>query len=111
MNEIITANGIEYTAQNVSTGINTISFTLNDPAADAEAAFRNVKALTVGDEKGTGYGLYPDVEFESLTINADASVTITMHIPTKMERQIRELQVSQAEQDEVIAELYGGGAQ
>lgn len=117
MNEIITANGVEYTAKNVTTGINTISFTLLEPMADPEAVFRKVKSLTVGDTEGTAYGQYPDVEYESLTIAADGSVTITMHVLTKTERQIRELQasqaefeVSQAEQDEVIAEmLYGGG--
>ena len=118
MNEIITINGVEYTTRNITTGINTISFTLNDPIADAEFVFRNVKELTVGDKNGTVYGQYPDVEFESLTIGADGNVTITMHIPTEIEKQIKELQVSyaelrvlQAEQDEVIAELYGGEAQ
>lgn len=112
MNEIITANGVGYTAKNVTTGINTISFTLIDPVEDPEAAFREVKELAVEDEQGTVYGQYPNVEYESLTIVADGSVTITMHILTKTETQIRELQASQAEQDEVIAEiLYGGEAQ
>lgn len=117
MNEIITANGVEYTAKNVTTGIHTISFTLAGPVDDPEAAFRETKSLTVGDEEGTDYGRYPDVEYEALTIAADGSVTVTMHILTKTEKDIRELQasqaefqVSQAEQDEVIAEmLYGGG--
>lgn len=112
MNEIITANDVEYTAKNVTTGIETISFTLADPVTDAEAAFREAKSLTVGDAKGTVYGQYPDVEFTSLTINADESITVAMHILTKTEKQTRELQVSQTEQDEVLAEiLYGGEAQ
>ncbi len=110
MNEIITANDVEYTAKNVTTGIDTISFTLLEPMDDPEAAFRETKSLTVGDTEGTAYGQYPEVKYESLTIAADGSVTITMHILTKTEKAIRELQVSQAEQDEVIAEmLYGGG--
>lgn len=110
MNEIITANGVDYTAQNVTTGLNTISFMITAPAAgDAEAAFREVKELTVGDGEGTAYGEYPDVEFESITIDADKNVTITMHILTATEKQIRELQVSQAEQDEAIAAMMFGG--
>ncbi len=110
MNEIITANDVEYTAKNVTTEIDTISFTLLEPMDDPEAAFRETKSLTVGDTEGTAYGQYPEVKYESLTIAADGSVTITMHILTKTEKAIRELQVSQAEQDEVIAEmLYGGG--
>ncbi len=111
MNEKIIVNGANYTAKNVLTGIDTISFTLTEPMDDPEAVFRETKSLTVGDAEGTAYGQYPDVEYESLTIGADGNVTITMHILTKTEKQIRELQVSQTEQDEVLAEiLYGGEA-
>lgn len=111
MNETITVNGANYTAKNVLTGIDTISFTLTEPMDDPEAAFREAKSLTVGDAGGTAYGQYPDVDYESLTIAADGSVTVTMHILTTTEKQIRELQVSQTEQDEVLAEiLYGGEA-
>lgn len=117
MNETITVNGVEYTAKNVAIGIDTISFMLVNPIENPEAAFRGANELTVGDEQGTVYGQYPDVEYESLTIAADGSVTITMHILTKTERQIRQLQasqaefqVSQAEQDEAIATMmFGGG--
>lgn len=50
------------------------------------------------------------MRFDRLTIYADGSITVTMRIPTEIERQISALQVSQAEQDEAIAELlYGGG--
>lgn len=117
MNETITVNGVEYTVKNVTTGIDTISFTLVSPVQDPEAAFRGANELTVGDGQETVYGQYPDVEYKSLTIAADGSVTITMHILTEMERQIRQLQasqaefrVSQAEQDEAIATMmFGGG--
>ena len=110
MNEIITAGGVKYTATNISTGINTITFTLLGLAEDeAKAAFRHAESLPIGDED-TAYGKYPDVKFESLTIGADEKITITMHILNNTEKQIRDLQVSQAEQDEAIAELlYGGG--
>lgn len=110
MNEIITVGGVNYTAKNVAMGIDTISFTLVNPMEDPEAAFREVTELTVGDEQEMVYGQYTDVEYESITISADGSVTVTMHILTRTEKQIKELQESQAEQDEVIAEiLFGGG--
>ena len=116
MNEIITAGGVKYTSKNVTTGIDTISFTLVSPMEDPESAFREVTELTVGDEQETVYGQYPDVEYESITISADGSVTVSMHILTKTEKQIKELQVSQteqdkaiAEQDEAIAEIFFGG--
>lgn len=109
MNEIITVNGTAYSAENVTTGANTISFVLTDLSAEeAEAVFRNAESLTVGTEEEV-YGNYPNVSFESVTKDAEGIVSVTMHILTKEELQIKELQVSQAEQDEAIAELYGLG--
>lgn len=118
MNEIITAGGVKYIARNVTTGIDTISFTLVNPMEDPEAAFREVAELTVEDEQETVYGQYTDVVYESITISADGSVTVTMHILTKTEKQLKELQESQAaqdkaiaEQDEAIAEIFFGGGE
>lgn len=111
LTEIITADGIDYTVQNTSTGLNTISFVVQKMTAnEAETIFRNTVSLTVNSEDGGVYGEYPDVKFESLAIGADEGITVTMHILTEAEKQIRDFQISQAEQDEVIAELlYGGG--
>ena len=109
MNEIITVNGVKYAAQNVTTGANTISFALAELSAEeAEVVFRNAESLTVGTEEET-YGNYPHVSFESVSKDVDGIVTVTMHILTKEELQIKELQVSQAEQDEAIATLMFGG--
>ena len=109
MNEIITVNGVKYAAQNVTTGANSISFTLAElTVEEAEAVFRNAESLTVGTEEEV-YGNYPHVSFESVSKDVDGIVTITMHIFTKEELQIKELQVSQAEQDEAIATLMFGG--
>ena len=108
MNEIITVNGVKYAAQNVTTGANSISFVLtNLTIEEAETAFKSAESLTVGTEEET-YGNYPNVSFESVTKDAEGIVSVTMHILTKEELQIKELQVSQAEQDEAIADLYGG---
>lgn len=108
MNEIITVNGVAYTVQNVTTGANSISFVLtNLTIEEAETAFKSAESLTVGTEEET-YGNYPNVSFESVTKDAEGIVSVTMHILTKEELQIKELQVSQAEQDEAIADLYGG---
>ncbi len=110
MNETININGQNYTVRNVNTGLNTISFVIDDPAVgDVESLFRSTKALEVGDAAGEMYGNYPNVEFESLTIHADESISVTMRIPTKMEMQINALQVSQDEQDAAIATMMFGG--
>lgn len=109
MKEIITVNGVSYAAQNVTTGANSISFVLTDLSTEeAEAVFRNADSITVGTEEEV-YGTYPNVSFQSVTKDVDSVVTVTMHIPTKEELQIKELQVSQAEQDEAIATLMFGG--
>ena len=117
MNEIITANGVKYTVQNLITTQNAISFMVQGLTTDeAETAFRSVESLTVGANEETVYGEYPNVIYESVTKNADDEITITMHIPTKIELQIAELQesqeeiqISQAEQDEAIATMMFGG--
>lgn len=110
MKEIITTGGVSYAVENVGTGITTISFTLPDLTEDeAKAAFKNATSLTVGNETDEAYGQYPDIEFESLTVGADEEITVTMHILNETEKQIRELQASQAEQDETIAEIMFGG--
>lgn len=109
MNEIITVNGVSYAAQNVTTGANSISFVLkNLSLEEAETVFKDCESLTVGTEEEM-YGNYPNVTFESITKDADGNVSVTMHILTKSELQIKELQVSQAEQDEAIATLMFGG--
>ncbi len=109
MNEIITFGGVNYTAINVITGINTISFSpLGLTEQEAKTVFKDAKALVIGD--GTEiYGEYPNVTFESITIEANERITVNMHILTETEVQLRDLQVSQLEQDEVITELLYGG--
>ena len=118
MNEIIIAGGVEYAAQDVTTSVNTISFKLSGLTADqARESFNNVEVLTVGNGADNIYGEYPNVKFKSVTLEVDGSITVTMHILSETEKQIRELQESQTkiqtsvrEHDEIIAELlYGGG--
>lgn len=111
MNEILTANSEDYTVENVETGINTISFKIVSPVPnDVEATFKNVTAFTIkNEEDNIVYGEYPYVEYESLTIQANGDIIVSMHILTQDQIHIRELQVSQLEQDEVIAQMVYGG--
>lgn len=110
MNEIITTGGVSYTATNVTTGVDSISFdVINMTADEAKGAFRDVTSLTVGDENNEAYGKYPDIKLESVTEYEDGRIVITMHILSETERDIRDLKISQTEQDEVLAELLYGG--
>lgn len=67
LNEIITTGGIDYAVQNLCTGLNTISFVVQLIADEAEAAFKNVTALSVKTEGGEVYGEYPNVVYASVT--------------------------------------------
>lgn len=109
LNEKIIVDDIEYPVENVSTGLNFISFVVHDMDMDtAESTFKNVTSILVGAE-GEIYGEYPNVKFESISKNISDKITITMHILTDIEKQYKELEISQAEQDEAIAELMFGG--
>ena len=107
--EIITVNGVAYTAQNVTTSSNSITFSMEGEVAEIKSVFENATELTVSNEDGETYGEYTDLTFESITAYADGSIVVTMHIPSKIELALSQLQTSQAEQDEAIAELYGMG--
>lgn len=110
MKELIMIGDVSYVVEKVETRVNTISFALENPfPEDIEAVFKDVKSLKVGNTDGEVYGDYPDVEYESLTIKATGEIIVTMHILDKNEKQIRDLQESQADQDEVIANLLYGG--
>lgn len=111
MNEIITVCGKKYTATTI-TGLNTISFTLSDLTADeVETVFKSVESLTVSDDQNNVYGEYPNVVYKSVTKDADGNVSVSMSILAQEQVQIKELQTSQAEQDEAIAELLYGGCE
>ena len=105
--EKITANGITYDAKNVTTSSNSISFSIDDTAENLKESFSSVTSLTVSDSDGQVYGTYDHILFQSITEYADGTVTVTMHIMSQTEIAIAELQVTQAEQDEAIVELYG----
>ena len=112
MNEIITVCSKKYTATNVITGLHTISFTLSDLTADeVETVFKSVESLTVSDDQNNVYGEYPNVVYKSVTKDADGNVSVSMSILAQEQVQIKELQTSQAEQDEAIAELLYGGCE
>lgn len=107
--EYITANGVEYAAKSVSTGVNQITFTLEGQSiSDIETAFRVATELTVCGEDKVIYGTYSNLEFVSATVMADESVIVVMHIPTAEELRLAALEAAVAEHDEAIAEIYGG---
>ena len=109
--EFVKANGAEYACKAVGTGVDSITFSMEGQAvADMEEAFRPVTELTVADENKEVYGVYKNLSFESATAYGDGTVMVTMHIKSKTELRFESLEQTQAEQDEVLAELLGGEA-
>ena len=109
--EFVKANGAEYACKAVVTGVDSITFSMEGQAvADMEEAFRPVTELTVADENKEVYGVYKNLSFESATVYGDGTVMVTMHIKSKTELRFESLEQTQAEQDEVLAELLGGEA-
>ena len=107
--EFIKANGVEYACKAVVTGVDSISFLIvHQKGADMEEAFRPVTELTVADENKEVYGVYKNLSFESATVYGDERVMVTMHIKSATELRFESLEQTQAEQDEVLAELLGG---
>lgn len=109
--EFIKTNGVEYACESVVTGIDSISFSMKgQKVADIETAFRSVTELTVAGEDKEVYGTYKNLSFVSATVYGDCSTMVTMHIKSDTEIRLESLEQTQAEQDEVIAELLGGEA-
>lgn len=107
--EYITANGIEYACKAVVTGVDSITFSMEGQAvADMEKTFRPVTELTVAGEEKEIYGTYENLSFESATVYEDGRVMVTMHMKSATELRFESLEQTQAEQDEVLAELLGG---
>nr|DAN06755.1 MAG TPA: hypothetical protein [Caudoviricetes sp.] len=109
--EFVKVNGVEYACKAVVTGVDSISFSIEGQAvADIETAFRPVTELTVAGEDKKIYGTYKNLSFESATVYEDGSTMVTMHIKSDTELRLENLEQTQAEQDEVLAELLGGEA-
>lgn len=108
--EYITANGTKYECQNIVTKENEISFTLTGEVDTLKSAFKNVTSLMVSAEDNVVYGNYENLRYRSITEYEDGIVKIAMRILSEVEIAVEDLQKTQAEQDEAIAELVGGGA-
>ena len=108
--EYVIIGGEKFQTEFVSTGINAICFALADiPIADVVTRFSGAKELRISGADLKPYGIYQNVIFASAMVNAEGIVTVTFRIATNEEIRLKNLEQTQVEQDEVIAELIGGG--
>lgn len=106
--EYIKANGIEYECQTVTTGTDSITFTMEGQAVESiHTAFKDVTELTVSGEDKTPYGIYSGLTFSSAAVDAGDTVSVTMLIRPDLERRLEKVEASQDIQDEAIVELAG----
>ena len=98
-----------YKTESVNTRTDRISFVLADmKISDVVEKFSGVTELKVSGENLEPYGIYENLTFKSTTVDANGFVTVDFHIANAEEIRIANLEQTQTEQDEVIAELIGG---
>ena len=106
--EYIKADNIEYECQTVTTGTDSITFTMEGQAVESiHTAFKDVTELTVSGEDKKTYGIYSGLSFASAAVDADDTVSVTMLIRPDLERRLEKVEASQDIQDEAIVELAG----
>lgn len=106
--EYIKADNIEYECQTVTTGTDSITFTMEGQAVESiHTAFKDVTELTVSGEDKKAYGIYSGLSFASAAVDADDTVSVTMLIKPDLERRLEKVEASQDIQDEAIVELAG----
>lgn len=107
MTEFVTANGNVYECRNVSTGLDSITFTVEGYTAnEMMAAFADVGELSVSYAGENPHGVYENLKLETVSTNADdGSVTVVMHIKNEIERRLDALEESQDIQNGAIKEL------
>lgn len=111
MKEFVTADGRTFECENVTTGLNSITMTMeNQDADDLEAFFRGVTELTVAFEgEEEPHGVYTEPQFslayKCVTRFEDGTSAVTMHIKNETERRLDALEKTQKIQDGAIMEL------
>ena len=107
--EYVISGEENYQTESIATGTDNISFVLANMAiADAVTKFSSATELKVSGADLEPYGIYQNLTFASATVNSAGLVTVTFHIASAEEIRIATLEQTQAEQDEVVAELIGG---
>lgn len=120
MKEFVTANGNIYACKSISTGLDSITMTMeNQTANEMIEEFANVSELTVSFEKQSDslledhefsleepHGIYKNLRLESVSTNVeDGSVSVKMHIKSEIERRLDALEEGQELQNGAIDEL------
>lgn len=107
MKEFVTANGTTYECENVTAGLNSISFaTTGHTANELMQEFEDVSDITVSFADSEPHGIYKNLKLESVTTMAEGDiVVVTMHIKSEIEIRLDKLEEEQEIQNGAIDEL------
>lgn len=110
--EYIKAGGIEYECQTVTTGTDSITFTMEGQAVESiHTAFKDVTELTVSGEDKKTYGIYSGLTFSLASVDVDDIIIIKMLLKTPEEIRLDNLEKTQTEQDELLASILFGNTE
>lgn len=107
MKEYIKANGSIFECSKVLTGAGTVSFYMESQSvAGMEQFFRAVSSLSVaGAPDAVPYGAFENLAFQSASVYADGSTSVSMRIKSETEMRLEALEESQEIQDGAITEI------
>lgn len=98
-----------YKTESVVTGEDSISFSLSDmEIAVAVKKFKTVTELFISGDDLKPYGIYSNLTFNAALVDDNGLVTVIYHIMQSVDKRLSELEKTQIEQDEAIAEIIGG---
>lgn len=98
-----------YKTESVVTGGDSISFSLADmEIAVAVKKFKTVTELSISGDDLKPYGIYSNLTFNAALVDDNGLVTVIYHIMQSVDKRLSELEKTQIEQDEAIAEIIGG---
>lgn len=104
--EFVTIDGITYATENVSTGLDTISFSITEMAIEkALETFKPATELSVSKDGEEPHGVYANLKFASATVDADRLVTVTFRIASDMEKRMENIETSMSVLADGLADM------
>lgn len=110
--EYVVVGEESFKTKSITTGINSIDFTLADMnISDAVAKFSTITKLEIAAEDLKPYGVYTNLSFESAMVDADKFITVRFHIATDIDVKMTQFEKSQEMQNNAIDLILMGGAE
>lgn len=103
--EYVKAGSVTLVCTSTETTQNTVSFMATEITEELLPEIKETTSVEISDSIGNVFGKYSNLEFNSITTNADGSVKVTFRIKTELETRLEALEKGQNIQDMAIREL------